>query len=57
MARYEFQKNGSNVQMFKEFELLLKKQTCICSVNVIVSKIASSNVLTLLRFDQIKDCD
>lgn len=41
MARYEFQKNGSNVQMFKEFESLLKKQTCICSVNVIVSKMAS----------------
>lgn len=40
-ARYEFQKNGSNVQMFKEFESLLKKQTCICSVNVIVSKMAS----------------
>lgn len=59
MARYEFQKNGSNVQMFKEFESLelLKKQTCICSVNVIVSKMASSNVLTLLRYDQIKDCD
>lgn len=46
MARYEFEKNGSNVQMFKEFESLLKKQTCICSVNVIVSKMASSNVLT-----------
>lgn len=57
MARYEFQKHGSNVQMFKEFESLLKKQTCICSVNVIVSKMASSNVLTLLRYDQIKDCD
>lgn len=57
MARYEFQKNGLNVQMFKEFESLLKKQTCICSVNVIVSKMASSNVLTLLRYDQIKDCD
>lgn len=44
-------------QMFKEFESLLKKQNFICSVNVILSKMASSNGITLLRYDQIKDCD
>lgn len=48
--------------MFKEFESLLKNQTVFeiiskSNVNVIVSNLASSNGLTLLKYDQIKDCD